>query len=101
MIEKLTLYMPPLLQIPAGNDLLDLLIYTLGILFILSVITEKLTQVIRMYPHTFRLIVIAVGVFFYIPIVNSFQSGPLSIAVFIVLLVIDTAIIALTVANLS
>ena len=101
MIEKLTPHIPPLLQIPAGNDLLDLLIYTLGILFILSVITEKLTQVIRMYPQTFRMIVIAVGLFFYIPIVDSFQSGPLSIAVFIALLAIDTAIIALTVANLS
>jgi hypothetical protein len=101
MIEKLTQHIPPLLQIPPGNDLLDVLIYILGILFILSVITEKLTQIVRMYPHTFRSILIAVGVFFYIPIVNSFQTGPLSVVVFIVLLVIDTAIIALAVANLS
>jgi len=101
MIGKFTYPIPPLLQIPAGNDLLDLLIYTLGILFILSIITEKLTQVIRMYPHTFRMIVIAVGLFFYIPIIDSFQSGPLSVAVFIILLTIDTAILALTIANLS
>ncbi len=54
--------------LPASPDTLDSLIYATVILFILSVITEKLTQLVRMYPTQFRTIGIVVCVLFFIPL---------------------------------
>lgn len=55
----------------ASAPILDNLIYATIVLFILSVITEKLTQLIRFYPRQFRWIGIIMCGAFYIPILRA------------------------------
>jgi hypothetical protein len=55
-------------------DILDSLIYATIVLFILSVITEKLTQLTRAYPRPFRYIGILMCLLFYIPLARAFND---------------------------
>jgi hypothetical protein len=87
----------------APVDLLDSLIYTTIVLFILSVITEKLTQLIRMYPSYFRIIGAIASLCAYVPIVGSGLSEQFNnwnyIAGVVLLFMFNTAILVLIVAN--
>ena len=56
------------------TDLLDAIIYVTIVLFILSVITEKFTQVVRMYPSKFRVTGIIACTLFFIPILVGLFS---------------------------
>jgi hypothetical protein len=81
-------------------DILDSLIYATIVLFILSVITEKLTQLVRYYPRTFRWIGILACGAFYIPIIRAIAFDPrLSTFSVILLLVFNTAFLIVLVVN--
>jgi hypothetical protein len=58
-----------------SNDLLDGIIYGTIVLFILSVITEKFTQLARMYPSRFRIAGIVVCTLVLIPIGAGLSAG--------------------------
>ena len=94
--------LPLLLQPESGPppDILDSLIYATIVLFILSVITEKLTQLVRYYPRTFRWIgIIACGIF-YVPIIRaSFFDPRLSVFSIILLFVFNTGMLVILIVN--
>jgi hypothetical protein len=81
-------------------DILDSLIYATIVLFILSVITEKLTQLVRYYPRTFRWIgIIACGAF-YFPIVRAALYDPkLSAFSIILLFLFNTGLLIVLIVN--
>src|SRR5688500_3640886 len=81
-------------------DILDSLIYATIVLFILSVITEKLTQLVRYYPRTFRWIgIIACGAF-YFPIVRAALYDPkLSVFSIILLFLFNTGLLIVLIVN--
>lgn len=81
-------------------DILDSLIYATIVLFILSVITEKLTQLVRYYPRTFRWIGILACGAFYIPVVRAISYDPrLSTFSVIVLLLFNTTVLVVLLVN--
>lgn len=81
-------------------DILDSLIYATIVLFILSVITEKLTQLVRYYPRTFRWIGILACGAFYIPVVRAISFDPrLSTFSVIVLLLFNTTLLVVLLVN--
>ena len=81
-------------------DMLDSLIYATIVLFILSVITEKLTQLVRYYPRTFRWIGIVACGAFYIPVIRAMAFDPrLSTFSVIILLIFNTVLLVVLVVN--
>lgn len=95
--------MLPLVLQPSSSpppDMLDSLIYATIVLFILSVITEKLTQLVRYYPRTFRWIGILACGAFYFPIVRAMLYDPrLSIFSIILLLIFNTGLLVVLIVN--
>lgn len=82
------------------TDILDSLIYATIVLFILSIITEKLTQLVRFYPRTFRWIGIVCCTAFYFPIVRAVAHDPrLSGFSIVLLLVVNTVLLVVLVVN--
>lgn len=89
-----------------NGDLLDNLIYVTIILFILSVITEKFTQLIRMYPAKFRAIAICAGLLFYYPLMRAafavdttVEGSGSFLAGIIILFIANTFSLVIIVAN--
>jgi hypothetical protein len=81
-------------------DILDSLIYATIVLFILSVITEKLTQLVRYYPRTFRWIGIVACGAFYIPITRAvFYDPRLHVLSIILLYLFNTALLIVLIVN--
>jgi hypothetical protein len=74
----LFLYPEPRSMDPTANDvpmdMLDNLIFVTIVLFILSVITEKLTQLIRMYPLQFRIVGLVLCFLFFIPLYHATKN---------------------------
>jgi hypothetical protein len=91
-----------LLQPESGPppDILDSLIYATIVLFILSVITEKLTQLVRYYPRTFRWIGIVSCGAFYFPIIRASLYDPrLSVFSIILLFLFNTGLLIVLIVN--
>lgn len=91
-----------LLQANSGTtpDILDSLIYATIVLFILSIITEKLTQLVRFYPRTFRWIGIVCCTAFYFPIFRAIAHDPrLSGFSIVLLLIVNTFLLVVLVVN--
>src|SRR5687767_3098657 len=81
-------------------DILDSLIYATIVLFILSVITEKLTQLVRYYPRTFRWIGILACGAFYFPITRALFYDPrLHLFSIILLFVFNTGLLIVLIVN--
>lgn len=81
-------------------DILDSLIYATIVLFILSVITEKLTQLVRYYPRTFRWIGILACGAFYFPITRALFYDPrLHLFSVILLFVFNTGLLIVLIVN--
>ncbi len=94
--------LPLFLQPESGPppDILDSLIYATIVLFILSMITEKLTQLVRYYPRTFRWIGIMACGAFYFPIIRATMYDPrLSVFSIILLLTFNTGLLVVLVVN--
>lgn len=93
---------PLFLQPESGSspDILDSLIYATIVLFILSVITEKLTQLVRYYPRTFRWIGIVACGAFYFPVIRATAYDPrLSVFSIVLLLLFNTGLLIVLVVN--
>jgi hypothetical protein len=86
-------------------DILDGLIYVAIVLFILSVIVEKITQLVRYYPSQFQKIAIALIIGFYGMSIYSFASGDTSNDIqfcdFIILVLSNTGFLIIFFINLS
>lgn len=88
-------------------DLVDSLVYVTIVLFILSAITEKVTQLVRCYPKHFQIISIALAVLFYGLIIYSwyadlpkeFEKSRISSADGWLLIVVNTFLLILFILN--
>jgi len=81
-------------------DFLDALIVVLILLFILSTITEKLTELTRMYPIQFRIIGILACIIFAVQIIFGIWSEPpIGVIKAFILLLADIIIFLILVAN--
>jgi len=79
---------------------LDALIAALILLFILSTITEKVTELVRMYPGQFRIVGTLFCLFFYYQVFYGFYTEPpLGKAIAIALLLINTLLLLTIIAN--
>lgn len=93
--------MPVMLQTPAQQDPLDNLIYAAGVLFILSIITEKLTQLVRLYPTVFKSIALVFFCLFYVIIISSYAAEAISVGELVIFMVTNTIVVVLIAANFS
>jgi hypothetical protein len=83
-----------------NDNPLDLLLASVIILFILSTITEKFTQMVRSYPGQFRVLGFGFCLLFYIPIFRGIFFEPfLEIVSGIILLVFNTFLLIIIIAN--
>ena len=81
-------------------DPLDGLIAATILLFILSTITEKFTELVRMYPGQFRVVGVSFSLFFYFQIVFGIFNEPiLGIITAIVLFIFNTFLLFVILAN--
>ncbi len=81
-------------------DALDALIVAAILLFILSTITEKFTELVRMYPGQFRLIGIIFCMFFYFQIIyGSFNEPILGIITAVLLFLFNSFLFIVILAN--
>src|SRR5688500_8910781 len=82
------------------TDILDSLIYATIVLFILSVITEKLTLLVHYYARTFRLIgIVACGAFYFPIIRDVFYDPRLHVLSIILLYLFNTALLIVLIVN--
>lgn len=86
-----------------STDILDNLIYLAIVLFILSVIVEKITQLIRYYPKQFRIICVGLIIIFYFLALRSFITGDTSQDIsstdLVVLLLVNTSFLVVFLIN--
>ena len=93
--------MPVMLQTSAQQDPLDNLIYAAGVLFIYSIITEKLTQLVRLYPTAFKSIALVFFCLFYVIIISSYAAETISVGELVIFMVANTIVVVLIAANFS
>ena len=101
MILSIPLAELAMLQSSVQLDPLDNLIYAGGVLFILSIITEKLTQLVRLYPAVFKGIALIFFLLFYVVIVSSYAADAITVAELAIFIIANTIVIVLIAANFS
>jgi len=88
--------------LPTSSDPLDSLIAAAILLFILSTITEKFTELVRMYPGQFRIAGVLFCSFFYFQIgFGIFNEPLLGVITGIVLFVFNTFLLLVIIGNTS
>lgn len=84
----------------SGSDFLDLLIVAVILLFIFSTITEKVTELMRMYPSQFRIIgYVVCGITYFFTFKGWFCEPSISGLTITALLILTTVLALLIVAN--